>query len=444
MNEEERRRLEARRKRQKMRERQRRKQVLRQKIIIGGTVFLAVIILIFSSVIKANHKKQEAEAAAKAAQEKKEEEEAKRLKKENTLHMVAVGDNLYHDSILEEGKGGEESEDWNFDFLYKNVKADIENADLAAVNQESPFVNNHDEAAGYPEFATPLEGGEALVKAGFDIVTQATNHAFDKGKAGIINSVSFWKNKHSGITLLGIHEDQEDQDTNRIRVREEKNFKIAMMNYTFGLNESAQMSESESYCVDLYEEETVKQDVAKAKTMADVIIVFLHTGTEDVTEVDEETEEKIDFLAEQGVDITICSHPHVVRAFGMKERPDGNNMLVYYSLGNFVSTQEAIPELLEGMADFTLEKNPETGGVTITDYSLVPLVMHYEKDKTNCAVYKFSDYTDEMAKKHGIHEYSQDTFNLESIRGYFEPLLTPRSFKTESQKDNVSSDAETT
>ena len=185
MNEEERRRLEERRKRQKMRAIQRRKQVLRQKIIIGGMVFLAAVIVIFSSVIKANHKKQEAEAAAKAAQEKKAEEEAKRLKEENTLHMVAVGDNLYHDSILEEGKGAEESEDWNFDFLYANVKKEIENADLAAVNQESPFVNNHDEAAGYPEFATPLEGGEALVKAGFDIVTQATNHALDKRKANI-------------------------------------------------------------------------------------------------------------------------------------------------------------------------------------------------------------------------------------------------------------------
>ena len=242
MNEEERRRLEERRKRQKMRAIQRRKQVLRQKIIIGGMVFLAAVIVIFSSVIKANHKKQEAEAAAKAAQEKKAEEEAKRLKEENTLHMVAVGDNLYHDSILEEGKGAEESEDWNFDFLYANVKKEIENADLAAVNQESPFVNNHDEAAGYPEFATPLEGGEALVKAGFDIVTQATNHAFDKGKAGIINSVSFWKNKHAAVTLLGIHQDQEDQDKNRVQVIEEKNFKIAMMNYTFTLNESAQMS----------------------------------------------------------------------------------------------------------------------------------------------------------------------------------------------------------
>ena len=162
-----------------------------------------------------------------------------------------------------------------------------------------------------------------------------------------------------------------------------------------------------------------------------------------MTEVDEETEERMDFLAEQGVDIAICSHPHVVRAFGMKERPDGNSMLVYYSLGNFVSTQEAIPELLEGMADFTLEKDPETGKVSVTDYSLVPLVMHYDKGKTNCSVYKLSDYTEDMAKNHGIHEYSQDTFNLESIKEYFEPLLTPRSFKTESQKDNSSSEETT-
>ena len=157
---------------------------------------------------------------------------------------------------------------------------------------------------------------------------------------------------------------------------------------------------------------------------------------EDTTDIDEDTENRIDFLASQGVDITICSHPHVIRAFGMKERADGGQMLVYYSLGNFVSTQEAIPELLEGMAKFTLKKDIETGKVTVSDYSMQPLVMHYDTGKTNCAVYKLSDYTEELAKAHGIHEYSEEKFTLESIQEFFAPFLTPQTFAPGSQKNS--------
>ena len=87
--------------------------------------------------------------------------------------MVAVGDNLIHDAVINSGK----EQDWNFDFLYENIKEDIKKADLASVNQETPFIKNHDQAAGYPDFATPTEVGDALVNAGVDIVTQATEHA---------------------------------------------------------------------------------------------------------------------------------------------------------------------------------------------------------------------------------------------------------------------------
>ena len=208
------------------------------------------------------------------------------------------------------------------------------------------------------------------------------------------------------------------------------------MNYTFGLNEATPLPEDESYSIDVFDEEQVAKDIETAKSESDVVIVFLHTGVEDTTDIDEDTENRIDFLASQGVDITICSHPHVIRAFGMKERVDGGQMLVYYSLGNFVSTQEAIPELLEGMAKFTLKKDIETGKVTVFDYSMQPLVMHYDTGKTNCAVYKLSDYTEELAKAHGIHEYSEEEFTLESIQEFFAPFLTPQTFAPGSQKNS--------
>ena len=70
-------------------------------------------------------------------------------------------------------------------------------------------MKSHEEAAGYPDFATPTEVGDALVKAGFDIVTQATEHAFDQQEDGIAASVSFWTKNYPKVSLLGIHSKEE-------------------------------------------------------------------------------------------------------------------------------------------------------------------------------------------------------------------------------------------
>ena len=86
----------------------------------------------------------------------------------------------------------------------------------------------------------------------------------------------------------------------------------------------------------------------------------------------------MEYLADLGVDVVIGTHPHVIRPYGMMERPDGKQMLVYYSLGNFVSGQQGISQLLEGMADMTFVKDPDTGEISIETYSMEPLVMHYE------------------------------------------------------------------
>ena len=264
-------------------------------MLLAGIIMIIVIITAGVNIVKNNRKKAEQAAVTKAKQEKLAKQEQEELEKENTLSMIAVGDNLYHDAILEEGKT--DSGDWNFDFLYQNVKKEIEEADLSAVNQETVFVNNHDEVAGYPEFASPLEGGDALIKAGFNIVPQASNHAYDKGKAGILNSVTFWRTSHPNVTLLGIHKDQQDEERNRIQVVEKKNFKIAMMNYTFGLNEATPLPEDESYSIDVFDEEQVANDIETAKSESEVVIDFLHTGVEDTTDIDEDTENRIDFLA---------------------------------------------------------------------------------------------------------------------------------------------------
>lgn len=415
---EEERMLAERRRRRKIQEKRRRRKVMKQRLVMGMAGVLLLIIIAIVMSVRSCHRRAEEEKARAEAQKKAQAQE----KINNTLHILAVGDNIYHDPILKEGKGEDDIGNWNYDFLYKHVAKDIKKADLAIVNQETPLVKSHENVSGYPTFGMPYEGGDALIKTGFDVVTQASNHAYDKGKQGIQETLGFWKDHK--VKVLGIHEDPKES---RVKYIKEKNFKIAMMNYTSLINENTKPSEENAYMVDVYDEEAVREDVAKAKKKADLVMVFLHTGKEDEAEVDEQSRKQIDFLAEQGVDIVIGTHPHVLRPYEMADRPDGGKMLVYYSLGNFISAQKEIPELLEGMADITIKKNPDTGKIKIAKYDMVPLVMHYEKDQTKAEVYKMEDYTEELAKSHGVHEYTQKKFTLKSARSYVKSILEPES-----------------
>lgn len=410
-DEEEARRREIERRRKIIRERKRRKRIMRQRMILAG---IGAVVLIVGGVAIGTsvHKKNEAKQAKKIEEQKKQEAAEK---EENVLRMVAVGDNLIHDAVINSGK----EQDWNFDFLYENIKEDIKKADLASVNQETPFIKNHDQAAGYPDFATPTEVGDALVNAGFDIVTQATEHAFDRESDGITESVEFWDKSYPKITNLGIHEKDNES---RYQIIEKKNFKVAVMNYSSMISENHSIPSTESYMVDTYSEKKVKEDLAKAKEEADVSIVYLHSGKSDAEDLDEKLQEKINFLAEQGADVVICSHPHILKKYGKLTRPDGKEMLVYYSLGNFVATQNDLPCLLGGMAKITIRKDLETGEIQIPNHEYIPLLMYYERENPKAAVYKLEEYPEELVEKHSVYKKNPGEFSLEYYQNLFNKI----------------------
>ena len=299
--EEEERQLELERRRRIARQRKRRRQVMKRRLILASIGMVFLLAAIIAGVVTIRGKIAE-KKAQEAKEKKQQEEEAARLEEENnTLHMVAVGDNMIHDAIIQAGK----KNDWNFDFLYENIKEDIEKADVAIVNQETPFVKSHSAAVGYPDFATPTEVGDALAAAGFDVVTHATEHSFDQGSDGIINSTSFWKKNYPEITRLGIHSDEKEKN---YEIRNVKNFKIALLNYSTLLSENHKVKKDETYMINLYSEERAKADIKEAKEEADLTVVMLHGGKSDSTEPDEKLLDRVSFLSEQGADILSLIH----------------------------------------------------------------------------------------------------------------------------------------
>ena len=112
----------------------------------------------------------------------------------------------------------------------------------------------------------------------------------------------------------------------------------------------------------------------------------------------------------------ICSHPHILKGYELIEKPDGKETLVYWCIfsGKFCQCPVQSGKSSGGMADFTLKKNGDE--VTIDSYSMIPLVMHYNADYTECSVYKLSDYTEELAQEHGIHEENpEEEFTLSAL-----------------------------
>lgn len=391
---------------------------------IGAAAVLVLGVGIFAGM-KIRASKKTEEAREKARQEKlalEKEQEA------YTVDLLAVGDNIAHRAIRESGqkKNGE----WNYDHIYQYVKEDVEKADLALVTQETVFVEDRNDVSGYPSFGTPVEFGDALVDTGFDVVAHATNHILDKGTESIEYTLDWWEKQHPKTEILGIHDSEKSAE--EIPVVTCKKMKLAMLDYTYGLN-GIELPDNKEYLTDVFDKEKAREDIRKAKEMADAVIVVMHVGEEYNQDVDAETQEWVDVFLEEGVDIVIGSHPHVVRTMETLTREDGHKMLVYYSLGNFTSTQEDLPSLMGAMAKITIKKDIKTGEIQIPKQEFIPLLMYYDRENPAAAIYKLEDYPSELVKKHSAYKKNPQEFSLEYYQKLFEEI--------KAKGDNLSADA---
>ncbi len=140
--------------------------------------------------------------------------------------------------------------------------------------------------------------------------------------------------------------------------------------------------EGKEYMIDIFEKDKVASMIQKAKENSDVLIFVAHWGKEMEPMPTEYEKEWATFLMQQGVDVVIGGHPHTLQPYGTMSDKEGHSMLIFYSLGNFVSTQESFDALLEGMGCFTIQKTVQDGKTTIEiiDPKIKPMVMHYNKD----------------------------------------------------------------
>lgn len=318
------------------------------------------------------------------------------------VSFSAVGDNLIHEAIY---YYNEVNGSYMFDPIYEHTNYLTQNVDVSYINQETICAGSDLGLSGYPTFNGPYEVLDAVHTAGFTWLSGSTNHAMDRGEEGILNEVAYLK-KYPDMTVTGIHASLED--AKKVQVMEVNGLKIGVNSYTYGLN-GFTLPEGKEYLVNLIDKEQIKQDVEALKKVSDVQIISMHWGEEYQFVENEEQRELAQYLSDLGVDVIIGSHPHVIQPMDVLKGFDGNETLVMYSLGNFLSAQDENYRMLGGMARWKIVYNKSKDEVQFENVEFWPTVTYISDSFKNYRTYVLKDYTDELANNHTLHvNYQQD------------------------------------
>ena len=355
--------------------------------------------------------------------------------KPTSAKLVAVGDNLMHRSCALSAKNA----DGTYDFTkhFANMADIFKAADLAVISQDT-VLGGIELGATSTEtgiFNTAVELADGMADAGINVVLAANNHIMDEGSAGLNTMMSYFSTKYPNITLLGVNNSREAKDE-PVYV-ETNNIKIAMINYSYGSNQTADLDAS-PYLLNQYDEDWLSDVLKQAREEADFIIAFPFWGEQNSMDYTQEQERQAQFLADNGVDLIIGSYPHVVEPVKWITAENGDRTLVYYSLGNFQSIQNTVENMLGGQANITISK--EEDGTHISDYSLDFVVTHYEQRESSeyydiVTTYPLADYTNDLAARHGMSVSGNEEFDLASLQGLSSQILSKCDLDESKEQD---------
>ena len=236
------------------------------------------------------------------------------------------------------------------DFLspFRDVGATLAAADLAFGNFEGTI--SHD--------AHPQPGGTRFVSrpgvlagfryAGIDFLSLANNHAGDYGAGTLVETLNYLRG--AGIAVAGAGADLAGATTPAVVTRNGVRFAFVSFNAITGTPPAAtdrtgavRIDMAPWFPFSAQSLAVVEAEVRRARTMADVVIVYPHWGTEYTSHPNADQIRVAHALIDAGADMLIATHPHWVQGAEIYK-----GHLIAYSLGNFVFDQTWSTETQEG------------------------------------------------------------------------------------------------
>lgn len=337
-----------------------------------------------------------------------------------TFTITALGDSLCHNTQYWDAYN-KESGEYDFSYVYEDIQSYTKTSDITIGSLETTFAGEERGYSNYPTFNTPDSLATALKNIGVDIISLAGNHALDYGYTGLCRTIDVLDN--AGISHLGTYKTAEDQE--KILIQNVKGLNIAFINYTYGTN-GIPVPSGKDFCVNLIDKNLIKKQINQAKNQnVDIIVACMHWGTEYRTTANSEQEELANFLFENGVDIILGNHPHVLEP--MEKRnitlPDGTKkeVFVVYALGNFTADQRDEITRDSAILNLTITKNSDNK-ISIDKVNYVPIYMY---KNSNSSLHKFkildiektiNEYDSGLNTSIGLTTYNNLKKQLEKIK----------------------------
>lgn len=327
-----------------------------------------------------------------------------------TVTLMCAGDNLIHSPLynqarqraLEKGVEG-----YDFDYAYQYVEDLIDIVDLSILNQET-IVSDEFEPSNYPFFCSPGDLGDKMIELGFDAISISNNHCLDKGEAGLLSTLSYWKNTHPDIPVYGAYKNEEDM--NNIRTLEVNGIKFAFLGYMEHTNGLYLPEGSECELIYLSNLDLIEQQIRYADEIADVVVISPHYGVEVTNTVTQTQKDLTKLFVEWGADLIIGTQPHTVQTMEYIDKPDGGKAFVFYCLGNLISAQSSNLSMVGMLGYLTITKDLTNNEIIISDVQAVPLIDQYEAGSRNVRVYPYWEYDPALISEHGCQNVSWDLF----------------------------------
>ena len=307
-------------------------------------------------------------------------------KKETYASMVMVGDALIHGTVYGTAHRYANYNGYDFKPMLEHIKERVKDYDLAYYNQETILGGTELGLSTYPLFNSPYEVGDAFIDAGFNLVSLATNHTIDKGEKGVLNSRNYW-NQQADVLAAGSYSSFEERD--KVVIKEVNGIKYAFLSYTTYTN-GLIVPTGKEYLVNVYDEDLIKEEIARYRDQVDLLMVAMHWGTEYMTYPTNEQKEISEYLASLGVDLIIGTHPHVIEPIEYID-----DTLVIYSLGNFISSQIGVERLTGLMLSLNIKKEEYHGKTTISFEDIEGTLIYTDRNN-GYIVYPYDMLTDNI------------------------------------------------
>jgi len=269
----------------------------------------------------------------------------------DTAVVRIIGDVMLHSAQINR----------DYSSFLSGIEDDLKSADLTIANME--FALGGEPYSGYPAFSAPDAYAEYAVTAGINVFLTANNHIMDKGQRGLNRTLSIYDRMEAEgkAVYTGSGADEESYNTHNPLYVRANGIKIAIVNPTYGTNADPtpgypkvnRLTDTAGFCAALRE----------ARDNADYVIALPHWGDEYKTKHNYLQKAQAQLMANNGADIIIGAHPHVVQDKGVVKVTDENGFIqdipVFYSIGNAVSNMSAKNTQLELMVTLTLIKYPD-------------------------------------------------------------------------------------